>query len=158
YLVAPGTGKFEKRGFEGVGVLIVANAAAPNATAQGSGPAFSEAECDAVRDWVRQGGSLLLIADHAPYGRAEALAARFGVEMGKGFVLDRANSEAGPTLLVFSRENGLLGDHSLLRGRDASEEIKRVIAFTGQSLTVPPGAVRWSASSKAGRRKSSRWE
>ena len=28
------------------------------------GPAFTEAECDAVNDWVRGGGALLLIADH----------------------------------------------------------------------------------------------
>ena len=34
------------------------------------GPAFTVAECDAVRDWVRIGGSLLLIADHVPWGDA----------------------------------------------------------------------------------------
>jgi len=36
-------------------------------------PAFTEAECDEVRDWVRDGGSLLLIADHAPIGGANEI-------------------------------------------------------------------------------------
>jgi hypothetical protein len=35
---------------------------------------------------VNQGGALLLIADHAPYGAAAgALALRFGIEMGTGY-------------------------------------------------------------------------
>jgi hypothetical protein len=38
----------------------------------------------ALRDWVRGGGALLLIADHAPFGAAaQNLARGFGVEMGK---------------------------------------------------------------------------
>lgn len=104
-------------------------------------PAFTEQECDAVRDWVRQGGSLLFIADHAPFGgAAENLGKRFGVSMGKGWAFDRAPTGGTTTQLVFSRENGLLGTHPILRGRDASEEIKLVRSFTGQSLTVPDGA------------------
>jgi hypothetical protein len=52
------------------------------------GPAFTPAECDAVRDWVRGGGALLLIADHVPWGDASAILARqFGVEMGLGIVI-----------------------------------------------------------------------
>lgn len=142
YNVVPGTEKFQKESLKGVDVLVIANAAAPNATNELSEPAFSEQECDAVRDWVRAGGSLLLIADHAPFGGAsENLAKRFGVGMGNGFVFDLANSDTGPTTLVFSKENGLLGTHPLLRGRNRSEEVKRVVSFTGQSLVVPQGAV-----------------
>ena len=97
----------------------------------------------------------MLIADHAPFGASAAdLAQRFGVDMGGGFVADRENSvrtrlpatsRAGysrdaPTLLVFSAENGLLGDHTIVRGRNANERVGTVIAFTGQSLSVPNGA------------------
>jgi hypothetical protein len=105
------------------------------------GPAFTPLECDAVRDWVRGGGSLLLISDHAPYGDAAAiLAQRFGVEMGRGYVMDPKNSDGNPTKLVFSADNGLLGDHAILRGRDPAEQVRKVVAFTGQSLSVPANA------------------
>lgn len=141
YEVVPGTTEFTSDSLQGVSVLIIANAAAPDATDDRSAPAFTEEECDAVRDWVRAGGALLLLADHTPFGSAaESLAARFGVEMGKGFVFDLQHSDLNPTALVFSRENGLLGEHPLLRGREAAEAIGRVVAFTGQSLSVPEGA------------------
>jgi hypothetical protein len=140
YRVTASTRKFEPEVLTGVDVLIVANANAHNF----ADPAFTEAECDVVRDWVRGGGSLLLIADHAPFGTSAAnLAGRFGVTMGKGWVFDANRTPNGfsiTTQLVFSRENGLLGEHPVLRGRDASEEVKTVRSFTGQSLTVPEGA------------------
>ena len=111
--------------------------------------AFTDAECDAVRDWVGAGGSLLLITDHAPFGSAaECLAKRFGVDMSKGVTSDPANSEGGETSLVFSRKNHLLGDHPITRGRDDSERVNRVQTFTGQSLKGPDGSV---ADPQAGR-------
>ena len=42
-----------------------------------------------------------------------------------------------PGLLIFSRVNGLIGDHPIMRGRDGSERIDRILAFTGQSLKGP---------------------
>lgn len=136
YRVLRGTRKFDRKSLEGVRVLVISNATAPDATDEASGPAFTEAECDAVRDWVRAGGSLLLIADHTPYGSAaENLAKRFGVDMGKGTVFDPQHGhKEDPTVLTFSRENGLVGSHPLLRG------LELVVAFTGQSLSVPEGA------------------
>jgi hypothetical protein len=89
---------------------------------------------------VRTGGSLLLIADHAPFGTSAAsLAARFGVDVGKGWVFEPTPNGI-TTQLVFSRDNGLMGEHSVFRGRDASEEVRVVRTFTGQSLVVPNGA------------------
>lgn len=108
-------------------MLVIANATSPDAAGDASAPAFTEAECDTVRDWVRAGGSLLLIADHTPFGSAAAnLGQRFGVEMGRGFVVDLRNSQGGsPSTLVFSRENELLGDHALLRGREGATPPKK---------------------------------
>ncbi len=118
-------------------ILVIANALG-NEDWNKPEPAFSAAECDAVRDWVRAGGALLLIADHAPFGDSAAvLAQRFGVDMGRGFAADRKNSGKSPTLLVFSVENGLLGDHVIIRGRNGRERVRTVVAFTGQSLSVP---------------------
>lgn len=142
YDVVPGKDVFTQAGLSGARVLVIANAAGKDATDAASGPAFKDEECDAVRDWVRAGGRLLLVADHAPFGDAAAsLAERFGVDMGRGFVFDRGHSEpANATWLVFAKDNGLLGDHSITRGRDASETVKRVVTFAGQSIGIPAGA------------------
>lgn len=139
YMVIAGTRKFDKGTLAAINVLVISNAHGGDFTR----PAFTEQECDVVRDWVRDAGSLLLIADHAPFGSsAENLGKRFGVTMGKGWVFDRGNTTSSiTTQLDFSRENGLLGDHPVLRGRDPSEEVKRIRSFTGQSLGVPDGAI-----------------
>ena len=122
-------------------VLIIANAlGAEEMDDEGADrSAFTDEECDAVRDWVRGDGSLLLIADHAPFGgAAENLAKRFGVEMSKGFTYDVENSVNGdPSLIVYSRENKLLLEHPITGGRDGTERINRVMTFTGQSLKGP---------------------
>src|SRR5215211_158785 len=51
-------------------VLVIANAlGAEEMDDQGAdAPAFTEEECEAVQEWVKDGGALLLIADHAPFG------------------------------------------------------------------------------------------
>jgi len=139
YTVRASTRKFEKNAFAAINVLVIANALSAAANRENPGaPAFTDQECDAVRDWVRDGGSLLFISDHAPFGSAaENLAKRFGVSMGKGYAFDRAPGGGVTTQLLFSRENGQLGSHAIIRGRDASEEVKTVRSFTGQSLSVP---------------------
>ena len=145
YAVTPNTKKFTAGTLKGCEILVVANAqgAPMMRSPEAAKPAFEPAECDAVRDWVRAGGSLLLIADHHPFGAAnEQLATRLGVEMGKSTTYDPANSEAGlPAQLNFSRVTELLGDHPILAGRDGSERIDRVLTFAGQSLKGPAGSV-----------------
>jgi hypothetical protein len=147
YNVIPNKGPLDKKALTGYDILIISNAlgAEMMGSPQASNPAFGEEECDAVRDWVRGGGSLLLIADHAPMGAAaERLSLRFGVEMGKGFTGDPSNYDVesdNEGFIKFNRENKLLGDHPITQGRDASERISRIIAFTGQSLKGPEGSV-----------------
>jgi len=132
---------FTPEALKAIDILVIANALG-NEDWDKPQPAFSAAECDAVRDWVRAGGALLLIADHAPFGDSAAiLAQRFGVDMGRGFAADRRNSAGNPTLLVFSVGNGLLGDHTIIRGRNGQERVGTIVAFTGQSLSVPKDAV-----------------
>jgi len=51
--------------------------------------AFTEDEIDALVDWVENGGSMLLIADHFPFpGAVEALVARFGFQVDNGYNFD----------------------------------------------------------------------
>jgi hypothetical protein len=147
--VTPNLAPFTRAALDGNAVLVIANAAGEGWDSESDSTlvqsAFMSDECDAVREWVRSGGALLLIADHAPFGTsAEALAQRFGVSMSKGYTIDstHADPESGNAgNLVYSRANGLLRDHAITRGRDSTERVGRVIAFTGQSLAGPEGSV-----------------
>ncbi len=95
---------FTKPGLDTFKILVIANAlGAEEMDDDGAEKsAFTEEECDAVRDWVKAGGALLLIADHAPFGgAAENLGKRFQIEMSKGYTLDAANSfVAGRSFLI----------------------------------------------------------
>ncbi len=114
-------------------LLVIANARGAT-----TDDAFSAAEIERIRTWVEGGGALFLIADHAPFGSAaKSLAAAFGVAMIDGHVRDEAHAARelpGPYFLEFTRENALLGDHPILRGRSASEVISRGVTFGGQAL------------------------
>jgi hypothetical protein len=140
YKIVP-TREIFQRGLLGGGqILVIANAQGAND--RGDAPAFTEDECDAVRDWVNTGGSLLLITDLYPTGSAaENLAQRFGVQMSKGYTEDPANHIPNkPGLLIFARERGLIGQHPITDGRSAQERINRVITYAGQSLKGPEGS------------------
>ncbi|HET6327846.1 MAG TPA: hypothetical protein VFG04_24390, partial [Planctomycetaceae bacterium] len=119
-------------------LFITANAPAKS---QESPSAFTAAECDAAENWVRNGGALLLITDHEPYGSgSDELGKRFGVNMSLMVTVDPKNETKNG--LLFSRDKNQLGDHPILNGRDPSERINRVLTFTGQSLKGPPGSVQ----------------
>lgn len=142
YRVTPNNEKFSRQSLQGFDVLVIANAGAAQAdSADRSRPAFTDEECDSVRDWVKSGGALLLIADHAPAGSAAAImGSRFGVEMSKGFTADPINYERltlNPGWIRFTRAQKNLGDHPITRGRTANERINSVLSFTGQSLKGP---------------------
>ena len=71
-------------------LLIICNAKSDKTLPRDIG-AFTEEECKVVNNWVKGGGSLLLIADHHPFGLTNKnLAKTFGVEMGCGAVKDTA--------------------------------------------------------------------
>ena len=143
YYVTANKAAFSEKTLVGIRVLVVANALGPN-NAMVDHSAFTDAECDTVRDWVQAGGSLLVITDHAPTGAAAAnLAQRFGVTMSQGMTEDPKNYDtttSDMSQLVFSRDNGLLLNHPVTQGRDAKETISRVMTFTGQSLKGPETA------------------
>lgn len=131
---------FSKQSLSSFKVLVIANAlGAEEMDDEGSDKsAFNDDEIQAVYDWVKGGGALLLIADHAPFGgAASALGTKLGVDMSKGYTFDAANSGAAPSFLVFSRENKLLGPHPIVDGRNEKERVNKVMSFTGQSLKGP---------------------
>jgi hypothetical protein len=146
YNVVPGRKLFAKPSLSTFRILVIANAlGAEDMDEEGAdSTAFTEEECDVVRDWVKGGGALLLIADHAPFGgAAEILGKRFGVEMSKGYTFDPENyfKESGDqSTLVFSRENKRVLDHPITNGHNGGEKISQVLTFTGQSLKGPEGS------------------
>lgn len=142
YRVIRNRQSFSKQRLESYKMLVIANAlgAEEDDDAGADSSAFNDDEITAVYDWVKDGGALLLIADHAPFGgAAAALANKFGVDMSKGYTFDPENSVA-PTQLIFSRENKLLGNHPITEGRNEKERINLVRSFTGQSLKGPEGS------------------
>ena len=143
--VAVNAQPFSAAGFESTDVLVIANAlgAEQMADSAASLPAFTPAECGAVRDWVRSGGALLLIADHSPMGdAARDLALAMGVDMRSAYTADSLQMvDRNPTTIEYRPGRGLALQHPIIRGRDRTERVRRVVAFTGQSLAGPPGAV-----------------
>jgi hypothetical protein len=144
YQVTPNKEQFSAKVLKGFDILVISNAlgAAQMNMPEAANPAFTDAECDAVRDWVKGGGALLLIADHAPMGSAnQVLGDRFGVNMSKMYTTDEQNYDKESNnhgFIVYTRESGRLADHAITRGRNDSERISKIIAFTGQSLKGPP--------------------
>jgi hypothetical protein len=129
-------------GFRGV-VRQLGQVVGVNLDALGA-DAFTDAEVERIETWVSEGGSLLLIADPVPAGRAvRSLAEQFGVTMYDGFVFDPGHSElASPSHIVFSRANRTLAPHPIIEGRSRAEAIDRVVTFTGQALDGPPHATK----------------
>ena len=143
YRVTPNTEKFSAATLKGFDILVISNALGAERMnmPEAANPAFTAEECDAVRDWVKTGGALLLIADHAPMGSAnQILADRFGVNMSKMFTIDNENYDKdsnNPGFIIYTRESGRLADHLITRGRNESERVNKVFTFTGQSLKGP---------------------
>lgn len=139
YTVVANDKPFTKELLAGYKILAIVNA---RGASKDDASAFTDSEIDAVVNWVKKGGSLLFIADHTPMGGyAERLANRFGVDMSKGYTDDPQHRDPKLKDLLFSRENNLLSDHPITRGRNDSERIGRVVSFTGQSLKADRGDV-----------------
>ncbi len=93
--------------------------------------AFTIDEITALENWVRNGGSLFLIADHMPFaGAAQDLARVFGFEYLNSFAMDdrRRNFDR------FTKRSGLLHEQPMTAGVDS------VVTFTGSAFLMPNDA------------------
>jgi hypothetical protein len=130
FVVTSNTKPFDAASLKMHDILIIVNAEGETTGA----PAFTAEEIAAVGAWVDGGGSLLLVADHSPFGRAaNAMSERFGVTMLDNHLKDETHHDPslpGPFFLLFTRENGLLAEHPITRG------LNRVVTFGGQALRV----------------------
>lgn len=94
FQVMPFTEMFTESSLENVEILVISNPVndANNPEPNWVSPilsAFTDSEIDAIIDWVADGGSLLLIADHFPFpGATSELAAEFGFTLDNGYNFD----------------------------------------------------------------------
>jgi hypothetical protein len=141
FRVIDSTGPFSAERLASIKVLVVSNALSQTLAGNWNlppSPAFGAAEIAAVKAWVREGGALLLIADHAPFaGSARELAAAFGFEFENG-VAGRYLMNGRPDL--FTKADGTLRDDVITRGRDADEAVGALRTFTGSAFRAPAAA------------------
>lgn len=98
-------------------------------------------EMETTVQWIENGGSLLVAVDEGPPARAvRGLAARLGLEVREGVVMDLGYSEPrAPERLVFSRENGLIGQHPIVDGDAMHQAVNRVVSVGGSAIAAPAG-------------------
>jgi hypothetical protein len=96
-------------------------------------------EMETTVQWVVNGGSLLVAVDEGPPARAvRGLITHFGLSLEEGLVLDLGHSEPrAPDHLVFSRENGLIGDHPIVGGGPARLPVNRLVSVGGPAISAP---------------------
>lgn len=139
YVLQPGKEKFTPRFLSTIKILVVANAL-PDDTSEWklpSKPAFTKDEIIAVNTWVKQGGSLFLIADHMPFaGAANDLALSFDFNFINGYAVRRDDNPE-----TFSKKEHTLTKNKLTEGRNRSEAIDSVTIFTGQGFILAKNAV-----------------
>lgn len=142
YKLVPGKEGFSKNTLKGYDVLVIVNASGPSGKRDQQ--AFTEQECEAIHNWVSNGGALLLITDSLPFSSAAAsLSNRFDVDLTKGHTVDKihhSKESDDETELLFTRDEGLVQEHPITRGRDAAERINRILTFTGTSVKGPAGS------------------
>lgn len=140
YVVRSSKSTFDKDALQQGDILVIANALNERNNNYWVPPypsAFTDEEITAVRDWVKEGGALLLIADHLPWpAAANKLASAFGVHYSPGHALDE-KTQAEP--MIFRRSDGTLAEHPITKGRAASERVDSVATFTGSAFRVDKG-------------------
>lgn len=145
-------GAITREALKGVSILHTDNALAPENQDNWTLPtpsAFTPEEISIIYDWVHDGGSLLMVIEHMPFGGSyEDLANAFNVETSNGFAVDKRllNGYSEETIddagwFVFRQDNGELGDHPILTGRQPHERIEFVAASVGSAFRLPEHAV-----------------
>lgn len=129
----PATGKL---------ILVIANALDATDTTTWVLPnpsAFSQEEVENMRQWVLQGGRVLLCADHMPFaGAAGELAAAFGFRFLNGFAF---TGERSWPPSKFTREEGTLLSSPVTDTGKNRFPVTQVATFTGSAFTIPDQAI-----------------
>ncbi|MBA4849365.1 hypothetical protein [Emticicia sp. BO119] len=138
YVLKSGNERFTLEYLSNIKILVIANAM-PDSSAEWKLPAksaFKESEINALKQWVQEGGSLMLIADHMPFAGCSAqLSLAFGFNFIDGFAIRR---DKKPEVFSYQRNN--LNQNIITRGRTKEEKIDSLMVFTGQAFIAPKEA------------------
>ena len=141
YVVKGYAGEFVRAKLGEGKILVISNALNEKNVRDWTLPnpsAFTGVEIENVRQWIYEGGSLFLIADHMPMaGAALDLAAAVGFEFSNGFVFDTTTLR-GPA--IFRLQDGTLVESQVTKGRNGIETVRQVVTFTGQAFKLPENA------------------
>jgi hypothetical protein len=123
-------------------ILVIANALDAFDTSEWILPnpsAFNGLEISNIKQWVKDGGRLLLIADHMPFaGAADELAKAFGFHYLNGFAF---TGERSWPPSIFDRTHGTLLLSPVSDSREARFSVNTVSTFTGSAFTIPDQAI-----------------
>jgi len=138
YVLSGLESEFSAASLEPVDLLVIANALHESNLVEWQLPtpsAFTAAEIESLKNWVFEGGSLMLIADHMPFpGAAAQLAEVFGVLFSNGFVFPANRSE----LLKFYSTGYDLSDNLIFQGRDSTEKVDSIPSdLRGEHCRLP---------------------
>ncbi|HKQ80149.1 MAG TPA: DUF4350 domain-containing protein [Blastocatellia bacterium] len=140
YVAQASKEKFSKESLKAGKILVIANALSQRNASDWNppfDPSFTDEEIGAVREWVNQGGSLMMMVDHFPMpATAGKLAEAFGVRIHNGYAVDLQASQGR---LLFTRADKSLADHPITRGRSEKEKIDSVATFTGSAFQIDRG-------------------
>lgn len=125
---------FSLESLKGVDVLVVSNPLNAKNYMDWTPPflpAFTSEEVAAVKQWVIEGGSLLLIADHTPFPKAaETLASAFGFKLYDGHV--------GET--IFKSDGKGISKHEITEVTDLYPAITQITSLGGSAFEIPESA------------------
>ncbi|MFZ1730260.1 MAG: DUF4350 domain-containing protein [Bacteroidota bacterium] len=135
--VLPGTQPCSRPTLAAGDIYVIANALAERNVDDWSLPvdnAFDAEEIDAIARWVKEGGSLFLIADHMPFpGAIDSLALRFGIHFSNGFAFYEGKPGRG---LMFTRGNDNLRPHWITDQLTSGSRVDSVVTFTGSAFKI----------------------
>jgi hypothetical protein len=145
YKVVAYKGLFYKNELSKGKILVISNALNENAEdwAIPDPSAFTKSEIDEISQWVIDGGSLFLIADHMPFADASKdLANTFGFVFTNGFVFDsRTEWRVSRNTAIFSLNEKTLIESIITKGRNSAECVEQIATFTGQGFKIPDDAI-----------------
>jgi hypothetical protein len=140
YVVRESKKKFSKESLKSGKILVIANALSQRNAQNWNPPfeeSFTEEEVAAVREWIDQGGALMMMVDHFPMpATAGKLAEAFGVRFHNGYAVD---PQAPPGPLFYTRAGKSLADHPVTRGHSGKERVDSVATFTGSAFQIDRG-------------------
>jgi len=141
YIVNPLKDTIRQNTLDDVDILVISNALNIRNTEEWTLPtpsAFTKDEIQNIADWVENGGSLFLIADHMPFpGAAHDLAKVFGFELSNGFAIDTTTGGGSD---LFTLKNGTLEENFITNGKNKLEKVDSIYSFTGEAFQIPDNA------------------